>query len=153
MANAFGRWVSTFYTPLPFPTPDASTLSHRVPMHTLVPEPKFRPVTDQMSPEELGAYTTPEVFYGSASFMSTTDLGVFKENADRALFNRDMNGESAFKNLDVLNLWCDMTPGPVVFTEHYIMNRFIQAQTEGKTFKRVMFAKIENANHFVSTRK
>lgn len=149
---AFARWVTAFYTPQPSLTTDLPVLARRtlIHKHTALPGADLRPLYDQLSPAAFEENASPAVLRGSGAFFGTTRLDVFKENADRALFDRERDDGDAFGAMEVRYLWCDMSPGITLYVAQYAAERFEAARARGRTFDVVEFVKVESGNHVVS---
>ena len=149
LGAAFGRWASCFHTPvseLPG-VDDLQTITQRPEMSQVSDDPRFKPLVEQLSFDELSALVEPAVLQNSGRKMNETDPTVWWENAERALFNVDTNG--ALNHIAVVVLWCDMTVPLELWSISYVKDRFDRARRDGHATRNHSFVKIENVNHFV----
>ena len=145
----FARWASSFHQPHSDLPNDVETISRQPAMHDMVePEARFLPTVLQIDPQELAGWFEPGVIERSGRCVNTVDLGVWRENAERALF--DCPGDSVLRHVGVLVLWGDMTVPLAVYTISNLSERLQERECNSRRIRRGRIVKVHEGNHFVS---
>ena len=144
---ALCRWATTFYASLPQLTDDIHAIASRAALHELSSDPRFIPTVDQLTRAELFSIADLSVLGKSPRSLHTTDPTVWRDNAERALFNFDTSG--ALKRVDILVLWCDLAVNSSLYGASYVARRLAEVDSQGGAVRRSRVAKIVDANHMV----
>ncbi|OJT12824.1 hypothetical protein TRAPUB_10659 [Trametes pubescens] len=115
-------------------------------------DPKYIPTITKMGPRVLRDVTYPEVFTESQHLLWALSYDVYRQNLSRALFDCRFDDGSGILTevwpaLRVHVVWCDRSPGDVLWASAVIHVRYKDA--EPKHRRSVEFHKLEDANHFV----
>ena len=145
----FDKWVGNFYLPYSNLPSDVDIIASRPAMHDLEgTERRFFPTVSQLTPQELDGWVDGTVMERSARCIHTADLKVWRDNAERALF--DCPPDGALRHVDVLALWGNMTVPVCIFAMSELCKRFQQNGHDGKIVRKSTVVKLDGCNHFVS---
>ena len=139
------HWAASYYEPMS--DIEAINLTSLQSRTEVVEGSGVKSSLNGMSAEDLVDTTDTTVWMRSGQHLRNIPREIYWHNTQRALFE---TGE-VLPNVDVLVLWCDMTPSIVLWAIRNIHDRMLDAQNQqkGKGMREIKIVKLERANHFV----
>ena len=106
------------------------------------------PTVKRITPAEYLEVADPGVVLRSYASMRHVKPEVFNSNMRGALF--DTGG--VWPNVEALSIWCNQSTSDCVWAAKVILD-LSREKDPGKIPRKLRFAKLEGANHFVSARQ
>ncbi|KAJ3553766.1 hypothetical protein NM688_g3443 [Phlebia brevispora] len=144
--RAFLHWCASYYEPIrDISSLDNNTVRARRALHEISDDHTRTPTITRMSPDEFSYTADNDVFQRSGQYMRNIPPQVFYRNAQRALCDT----EGILPTVDVIVIWCDMSPSVAAWAAKRLKERVDTARAEGKHTRAVRVINIKDANHFV----